>query len=575
MGLRVNPLGVAAYTLLWFILLNELRVEWTANPQYSYGWVVPLLSLGLLLRRWSARPRALTLRGSARSGCTPRPASGKAFYLFLGCAAAILPLRLLLEATPGWRSLGLLLGCSTVALSLLGVYVAAGRGWAWHLAFPICFILLAVPWPVSVEIPLIQGLTRANVASTIECLGWFGIPASQHGNLIEISTGVIGINDACSGIRSFQASLMISLFLGEFFRLGLWRRVGLSLAGVSMAFLFNICRTSFMVALASKRGIAASERWHDPAGLSISLACLLGLWGLSLLLKKSRSPGWVRQAKRGGAEVCGREPARSGEELLGVRDSPRSLSGRLALLLLGWLVLVEGAVEIWYRAHESGLPAIPEWTLRWPPAVPGFQEQPVPEVARQMLKYDEGHWGTWHSADGFRWSLAFFRWQPGKIALAAARSHSPEICLAAVGKDLLPLPDNRCPLRIGSLVFPFRRYQYADHGQTIHVFHCLWEEHAPGRYFSPVDARSQVQLNLRAALAGRRNLGQRSVEIVVIGLDDPVAAQTAVLAQLEQIICVKDQGKSIPVTALRCWEVEPGPEGVLRSFGQELLGCRL
>src|SRR5678809_1107729 len=36
---------------LWFTLINQLRLDWSLNPQYSYGWVVPFLCLGLLMRR--------------------------------------------------------------------------------------------------------------------------------------------------------------------------------------------------------------------------------------------------------------------------------------------------------------------------------------------------------------------------------------------------------------------------------------------------------------------------------------------------------------------------------------------
>ena len=34
-----------------------------------------------------------------------------------------------------------------------------------------------------------QTLTRLNVSATVEVLGWFGIPALQHGNVIEVATG--------------------------------------------------------------------------------------------------------------------------------------------------------------------------------------------------------------------------------------------------------------------------------------------------------------------------------------------------------------------------------------------------
>jgi hypothetical protein len=59
-------------------------------------------------------------------------------------------------------------------------------------------------------------------------LGWLGVAALQHGNVIEVATGNVGIDKACSGIRSFQATLMISLFLGKLYRLNMTRRLRVS-----------------------------------------------------------------------------------------------------------------------------------------------------------------------------------------------------------------------------------------------------------------------------------------------------------------------------------------------------------
>ena len=72
-----------------------------------------------------------------------------------------------------------------------------------------------------IEQPVIQGLTRLNTALTVEILGLLGIPAVPQGNVIELATGSVGIDEACSGIRSLQATLMISLFLGEAVAVGL------------------------------------------------------------------------------------------------------------------------------------------------------------------------------------------------------------------------------------------------------------------------------------------------------------------------------------------------------------------
>ena len=41
--------------LLWLEVINQLKAEWSLNPQYGYGWSVPFLALYLLWRRWPLR----------------------------------------------------------------------------------------------------------------------------------------------------------------------------------------------------------------------------------------------------------------------------------------------------------------------------------------------------------------------------------------------------------------------------------------------------------------------------------------------------------------------------------------
>src|ERR1035438_923350 len=123
----------------------------------------------------------------------------------------------------------------------------------------------------------------------IEVLGWLGVPAMAHGNVIEVATGMVGIDEACSGIRSFQSSIMISLFFGEFYALSRSRRWLLVPAGFVFSMAFNVCRMSLLTLIAAKKGIPAISQYHDPAGVTIAIACTLALWGLALLLKKQKA----------------------------------------------------------------------------------------------------------------------------------------------------------------------------------------------------------------------------------------------------------------------------------------------
>ena len=49
----VFPLCALAW--LWFTLINHLRVAWSVNPQYAYGWAVPFLCGYLIWRKAESR----------------------------------------------------------------------------------------------------------------------------------------------------------------------------------------------------------------------------------------------------------------------------------------------------------------------------------------------------------------------------------------------------------------------------------------------------------------------------------------------------------------------------------------
>ena len=351
-------LTVAVFGFLWFIFINQLRIEWTLLPQYSYGWAVPFLCAYLVYLAWERGQKAEGRRQTTEDGRQrtedrrqttedgpvkykmrfhgPRPSVVRisAFrnfsflLLFVLLAFLYLPVRLIQAANPVWTLVSWGLALVVIGLTLCFLRLAlpsppwgaggrgsslAGAGDAprpsdgrgWHnvtgegyqrtgevrfsdFVFPICFFLVAVPWPFVIENPLIQWLTRADARATVELVGWFGIPALPHGNVIEVATGTVGISEACSGIRSFQATLMISLFLGELYRLSGVRRTVLCLGGFAMSFLFNLVRMSLLVWVAASKGIDAIANWHDPAGVTILVACFCGLWAFAVWMENGK-----------------------------------------------------------------------------------------------------------------------------------------------------------------------------------------------------------------------------------------------------------------------------------------------
>ncbi len=240
-----SPLNfLAALILVFLTSFRFLSIEWSVNPQYSYGWGVPVLAAYLFWKRWLYRPE---------------PDSRGNFSLFTGAlcllSLATLPLRLLLESNPDWR---ILLWTSTlvsVVSALIFLWFLGGKNWVKHFFIPITLVLFAVPWPTRLEQDLILGLTRTISAATVEWLNWLGIPASLQGNLIRLANGVVGVNEACSGVRSFQTTLMISVFCGELYQLIFSRRLALIFIGLIWTICMNLFRTATLTWIAATHGL--------------------------------------------------------------------------------------------------------------------------------------------------------------------------------------------------------------------------------------------------------------------------------------------------------------------------------
>jgi exosortase len=542
------PLGY-----LWFRLINNLRLEWATNPQYSYGWVVPFLCAGLLLRRWISAHESGKQKAENRNQfqlskfqLSAFDSSFQRFSVLAFCLLALtyLPTRLIEEATPEWRPIQWSLGIEAIGLTLCAVYMGKGRGWLRQVAFPICFFFVAIPWPTVIEAPVIQSLTRINSGITVELLGWFGIPAIQHGNLIEVGTGTVGVSEACSGIRSFQTSLMISLFFGEFYVMGLWRRLLLVPAGFIVAMAFNVCRMSFLTMVAAKKGVAAIAEYHDPAGIAITITCTLVLWGGAVMLKKKaesrkRKPEIRDQRSEISTLTSDLRPLTSPPSP--PTSDVRLLTSRLfplSLALLVWLVAVEVGTQLWYRHLESHLAPSPQWSVQFPTSDPTFHALPIDAVTENLLRFDEGKQGAWVDSDGSRWQAFYFNWFPGRVAGYLAKRHTPEACLPAAGWKLLSGPDLMV-MSVKNIELPMRHYVFGNSQDTIEVFQCRWEDGMSKRAYV-LDETSEFNL-VRGIWAGRGNHGQKVLEFIISGVGDSDQAKAALVRQLEKLIRIEKQ----------------------------------
>lgn len=478
-GWSLASLAVVAYWLLFF---NQIRGEWQVNPQYNYGWVVPLLGAILFWRRWAGRP-------------APNPSDARITGLIACCLLLFMfPLRVLFEANPEWRLLYWIGGLAVLGMSLCVLDWLGGSQWVRYFAPPLVFMLIALPWPVEMEQAAIQGLMRFVAGLTVGVVTLLGIPAVQHGNLIEVGAGLVGIDEACSGIRSLQSSLMLSLFLGEMNRWSWRRRVGLLGASMLFVLLANLVRTTFLVWAAAKRGLHQMETWHDTAGVLIMLIVLPGLLGLSYLMGPAEKIDEPRKAEK-------------------FQFHP--IPGWVGLTMLLWLVATEIGTEMWFRAHEKNFVANVNWSVAWPEGAARFKKTELPENSRIILRCNSTESALWQDDVGNDWSAFVLNWNPGRNSAQLAKGHRPDICFPAAGAKLVN-DFGRVVVPVDGFDIPFRYQSFESRDKLLHVFYCLWSDKVAAANASANESASRGG-RIQAALAGERNLGQKVLEIVICG----------------------------------------------------------
>jgi exosortase len=508
----------AAFAFGWWLVLRACWWEWSLNPQYSYGVLVPLLALMLFGRRWADRPAA---------AMPTRAGRGVAVGVMSLAALVLALVQPLVLSNADWRMVPAISAGCGVALTLGLLYLVGGAPWLQHFAFPVLFFLVAVPWPRPQENAIMGWLMERNSALNVEALHWLGYPAEQRGNLIALPGSLLGVEEACSGIRSLQSSIMVALAIGEFFRLTAARRVFLFALGLGAALVGNGLRTLTLSVAACTAGTEAVDKIHDGTGLAVMVVSSLLVFVVGKLLAPRAASGQAASAEPGSAFL----PSSF--------SLSHSRSAALALVILwsgAWL-----GGEAWFGWHESRAPqAPPMWALGR--AGPGDNARDVPLSERTLdilLFPDTAFSEQWRDDQGWQWQAFYFHWPPGPTSVQSAFIvHDPRTCLGAAGFEL----EKKLPpwtAEAGGFRIPFQRHLFRDRGRPVHVFHAVVEDDG-----GAVATGDNFDRNMRWSniASGRRNRGLRVLELAVRGPLNAADAEASAAQWLKDRI-EQDKGK--------------------------------
>lgn len=257
---------ILVLALVYWDTFSLLVYTWRTDPDYSHGFLVPILS-GYLC--WAKREalRALPLR----------PKVGGIIPLVFGLVIFVL-------GTIGQG--GVSQQRYSFLLVLIGLVVLLfGKDHLKLLLFPIGFLLFMIPLPgvLQPEVLFPLQLFAAKTATTI--LFFLGIPVLREGTIIQLAGSTLEVAEACSGIRSLLSLMALGTIYAYFTESGAWNRLIIVLFSIPIAILANALRVAGTGLLAHLYGTQVAEGfYHHFSGWLMFLFAFLLFVGVAALL---------------------------------------------------------------------------------------------------------------------------------------------------------------------------------------------------------------------------------------------------------------------------------------------------
>lgn len=244
----------------------DLAKDWWNDPNASHGLLVPPLAAYVA---WQRRQLTLSL--------PVKPDLGGVFWIAAGCLIFLV----------GKLGAEFFLSRISLVIVLAGfVYTFWGRARLRTLAFPLLLLGTMVPMPVILYNSLAQPLQLFASFTATRLAQIFGVAVYQDGNVIQLATTTLGVEEACSGLRSMSALVIMALLLGfTMCRRYLVRILLLALA-LPIAIFVNVVRVSGTAILADYNADLAMGYYHGFSGWVIFLLGIALVYAACHLLRR-------------------------------------------------------------------------------------------------------------------------------------------------------------------------------------------------------------------------------------------------------------------------------------------------
>jgi exosortase len=254
---------------VYYPVISGMVSEWYNNPNYSHGFIIPVIS-GYFL--WTRRVdvKNAVLRPTNWGGLVI--VAGLAMYILGNLGAAHTTMRVSM----------------LIVLAGLILFIC-GRELFRTVRMPFFYLFFMIPVPAylydTVAFPLKLFVTKLSVV----IMKSVGIPVLREGNVIMLENITLQVVDACSGIRSLTSLVALAIALAYVSQKTVFGKGFLVLAAFPIAVLCNILRIVTTGVLAKYYGSGVAEGFfHEFAGLGVFLLSVVMLIGTGAALNKTK-----------------------------------------------------------------------------------------------------------------------------------------------------------------------------------------------------------------------------------------------------------------------------------------------
>ena len=257
--LTVPALLLAGVVWSYWTTLAALASKWSADPQYSHGFLVPVIAAWICWSRYRAED------------CESwSPSWWGLPVLLCGLGIRLFGTYFYFEWLDG----------ASLLPTVAGLCLVVGGWTALKVCWPgVVFLGFMLPLPYTLEIALAGPLQSLATSASTYALQTLGCTAVAEGNVILLENIRIGVAEACSGLRMLVVFFAICTGVAMMLRRSVWERITIVVSAVPIALACNCIRIVITGLMHLAFGQELADRvFHDVSGWLMMPMALGFVW---------------------------------------------------------------------------------------------------------------------------------------------------------------------------------------------------------------------------------------------------------------------------------------------------------